>query len=177
MTRWLLLAAPLLLAGCVSTGCDDAPLSGSSCREEHLLQQNDMLQAKLLIASGDLENYELARALLNRAAPRDSSGEVPFYQAVLLIREGPQVDEVLGLLEDAAAKGHPHAIALLYKIHSEPYLIAEADLIQAESYRATYASLDVAKSGYPSFDQALRVVDGLLGAPATLPADGTAGSP
>ncbi|MCY1281814.1 hypothetical protein D9M68_492550 [compost metagenome] len=164
---WMVIGALLALAGCATTpGCDDEPLSGSSCREQHLLHQNDMLQAKLLIASGDLEHYELARALLDRAAPQDRTGEVPFYQAVLLIREGPQVDEVLALLEDAAAKGHPHATALLYKVYAEPYLVDEADPIRAESYRAAYAGLDVAKSGYPSFEQALRVVGALTGAPA-----------
>ncbi|MBM7060642.1 hypothetical protein JQX08_07960 [Pseudomonas sp. UL073] len=173
MGKWMLLTLSLLLAGCASHSCDDEPLSGTPCRDERLLHQNDMLQAKLLIASGDLENYELARALLNRAAADDTSGEVPFYQAVLLIREGPQVDEVLQLLETAAGRGHPHATALLYKVYAEPYLISEADPIRAQSYRAAYAELDVAKSGYPSFEQALRVVDGLLAAPTAAQAVGT----
>lgn len=173
MGKCVALTAALLLAGCASNGCDDEPLSGAPCRDNHLLYQNDMLQAKLLIASGDLENYELAHALLNRAAADDRSGEVPFYQAVLLIREGPQVDEVIRLLEEAEAKGHPHATALLYKIYAEPYLVDEADPIRAESYRAAYSDLDVAKSGYPSFEQALRVVGALVTAPGNAQA-GTA---
>ncbi|WP_017938853.1 hypothetical protein [Zestomonas thermotolerans] len=166
MTRRLLLALPLLLSACASPpSCDDRPYSGSACREARLLQQNDMLQAKLLIAAGDPEHYELAGALLRRAAAGDRTGEMPFYQALLLIREGPQLDEVLALLEQAATRGHPHAMALLYKIYAEPYLVAEADPIRAQTYRVRYGELDVAKSGYPSFEQALRVVDGLLASP------------
>lgn len=159
--RPLLLGLPLLLAGCAGQSCDE-PLSGETCRDEKLLYQNDMLQAKLLIAAGDPENYELAGALLKRAEPGDTRGEVPFYQAVLLINEGPQLEEVLDLLEKAAARKHPHAIALLYKIWSEPFLATEVDPLRAELYRARYADLDVAKSGYPSFEKALAVVNTLV---------------
>ena len=65
------LALPVLLAGCSTPAgnpCDE-PLSGEACRQERLLYQNDMLQAKLLIATGDLANYELAEALLTRWIP------------------------------------------------------------------------------------------------------------
>ena len=45
---WMLaLGLPLLLAGCASHSCDE-PMSGEQCREERLLYQNDMLQAKML---------------------------------------------------------------------------------------------------------------------------------
>ena len=53
-------------------------------------------------------------------------------------------------------------MALLYKIWSEPFLVDEADPIRAEQYRADYAELDVAKSGYPSFEKALELVNGLV---------------
>ncbi|WP_263145458.1 hypothetical protein [Pseudomonas sp. RIT-PI-AD] len=156
----------MLLAGCASSpGCDE-PMSGDRCREERLLYQNDMLQAKLLISSGDMENYELAAALLDRAASEDKTGEADFYRAVLKIRQGPQVDEVMKLLEASADRGHPYATALLYKIYAEPYLLTEADPVQAEDYRKAYAELDVAKSGYPSFDKALSLVNALVAAPA-----------
>ncbi|MGH8432923.1 MAG: hypothetical protein ACRERX_00225 [Pseudomonas sp.] len=121
-----------------------------------------MLQAKILIASGQIEDYELASALLKRAAAQDDKGEVEFYQAVLLIREGPQTSEVLDLLERAADQDHPYAIALLYKVYAEPYLISTSDPLKAEHYRAAYAELDVAKSGYPSFEKALSVVTQLV---------------
>lgn len=164
----LILAALLLaLAGCASSGCDQ-PLSGTSCRTEHLLYQNDMLQAKMLIAAGQLYDYELAEALLERAAPLDERGEVPFYQALLKIHQGPQVEEVLALLERAADAQQPYAVALLYRIYAQPFLIEHADPLLAESYRARYAELDVAKSGYPSFRQAAAVVDQLLAAPQPL---------
>lgn len=154
----------LMLAGCASTSCDE-PLSGDSCRDRQLLHQNDMLQAKLLVASGDMETHELASALLRRAESEDELGEVAFYQAILMIREGPQTDEVLSKLEDAAQQHQPYAVALLYKIWSEPFLVNEADPIRAEQYRADYAELDVAKSGYPSFEKALELVNGLVRTP------------
>lgn len=154
----------LMLAGCASTACDE-PLSGDSCRDRQLLHQNDMLQAKLLVASGDMETHELASALLRRAESEDELGEVAFYQAILMIREGPQTDEVLSKLEDAAQQHQPYAVALLYKIWSEPFLVDEADPIRAEEYRADYAELDVAKSGYPSFEKALELVNGLVRTP------------
>ncbi|UVE18950.1 hypothetical protein NVV93_06055 [Pseudomonas sp. LS44] len=165
--KWTAISALLVLSGCASHSCDE-PLSGSACREEQLLYQNDMLQAKLLITSGDLESYELAQALLDRAATEDKGGEVEFYQAVLLIRQGPEIDEVLELLGRATDKGHPHATALLYKIYAEPYLLNEADPNRAAEYREAYSHLDVAKSGYPSFEQALKVVSALVTEPPSL---------
>ncbi|TBU77205.1 hypothetical protein [Pseudomonas daroniae] len=154
----------LMLAGCASTSCDE-PLSGDSCRDRQLLYQNDMLQAKMLVVSGDMENHELASALLRRAESEDTLGEVAFYQAILMIREGPQTDEVLSKLEAAAKHEQPYAVALLYKVWSEPYLVDEADPIRAEEYRAAYAELDVAKSGYPSFEKALELVNQLVQMP------------
>ncbi|QRY82232.1 hypothetical protein JVX91_14395 [Pseudomonas sp. PDNC002] len=160
-------ALPLLLAGCSTSAtkpCDE-PLSGDACRQERLLYQNDMLQAKLLIATGDLANYELAGALLERAMVKDERGEASFYMALLKIKEGPQVDEVLALLEKAADAGQPYAVALLYKIWSEPYLVDRVDPEKALRYRESYANLDVAKSGYPSFEKATALVNGLLAEP------------
>lgn len=87
----MLFGALICLGGCASHGCDDvlddSYPPGSTCREQHLLYQNDMLQAKLLISEADRENYELAEAMLRRARLDDTSGEAGFYQAVLLIRE------------------------------------------------------------------------------------------
>jgi hypothetical protein len=167
MKRWTIFALLLPLAGCASQPCD-TPWSESRCREESLLYQNDLLQAKLLIVSGDPETYELANVLLKRAAPHDKTGETEFYKAVMLIRMGPQVDEVLELLQQAVDKGHPHATALMYKIYAEPYLLETPDPLKAETYRARYAELDVAKSGYPSFEKALNLVSALVGQPAAL---------
>ncbi|MBD9677313.1 hypothetical protein IB274_11430 [Pseudomonas sp. PDM18] len=161
------LALPLLLAGCstnASNPCDE-PLSGEACRQERLLYQNDMLQAKLLIASGDLANYELAEALLARSMEKDVRGEASFYMALLKIKEGPQVDEVLPLLEKAADAGQPYAVALLYKIWSEPFLVEQADPARARQYLEDYGNLDVAKSGYPSFEKATALVNSLLSEP------------
>ncbi|WEJ70623.1 hypothetical protein [Pseudomonas sp. PSE14] len=165
-----ILSLSLLLAGCSSsttTPCD-ASMSGQRCHVERLLYRNDMLQAKLLIASGDLDNYELANALLDRAQPYDERGEVSFYKALLKIKEGPQVNEVLPLLEQAADAGQPYAVALLYKIWSEPYLVDAANPGKAQRYQRAYSGLDVARSGYPSFEQSLAVVDNLLAKPSAL---------
>lgn len=164
LTFLLALSLPLGLIGCSSSPsapCDE-PMSGERCRDERLLYQNDMLQAKLLIASGDLANYELADALLDRAQATDVRGEASFYKALLKIKEGPQVDEVLELLERAANAGQPYAVALLYRIWSEPYLVPEADPAKARLYQESYANLDVAKSGYPSFEKALALVNAML---------------
>ncbi len=158
----------IVLGGCASQPCDQSQ-SDSSCRAERLLYQNDLLQAKILIAIGDEDGYELADALLKRSARLDERGEIEFYQALLLIRQGPQPEQVLQLLEQARAKGHPHAVALLYKIYQEPYLLDERDAAKAELYRQAYAELDVAQSGYPSFDKALELVSQLVEPPPPIP--------
>lgn len=163
MNKWILFCALLGLGGCASHRCDNSfnsnsgdSLSDNPCRADHLLYQNDMLQAKLLVSDGGHENAELAKALLNRTADRDQSGESEFYQAVLLIRDGSDPAEATRLLKQAARQRHPLAIALLAQ------LLARTDQQAAQQYRAEYAELDVAKSGYPSFEQAQRVADRLI---------------
>jgi hypothetical protein len=160
MKNWMLFGALICLGGCASHSCnnalDDNQPAGSACREQHLLYQNDMLQAKLLISEADRENYELAEAMLRRAGIDDASGEAEFYQAVLLIREQRDQPRVVELLNDAAKRKHPLAIALLSQ------QLSMSDQKQSESLRADYAELDVAKSGYPSFEQALVVIRGLV---------------
>ena len=160
MKNWMLLGALITLTGCASHTCnnppDDGYPAGSQCRAEHLLYQNDMLQAKLMISEADRENYELAEAMLRRAGVDDASGEAEFYMAVLLIRQQSDQPRVIELLEDAAKRKHPLAIALLSQ------QLSMTDQKKSESYRAQYAELDVAKSGYPSFEQALVVIRGLV---------------
>lgn len=160
MKTWMLFGALLYLTGCASHSCTTAPIdghpAGSDCRAEHLLYQNDMLQAKLLISEADRENYELAQALLRRASVEDESGEAEFYLAVLLIRQQSDQTQVIELLKDAADRQHPLAIALLSQ------QLSMTDQKKSEDYRAQYAELDVAKSGYPSFEQALVVIRGLI---------------
>jgi len=168
MKNALVIGLLMILGGCASPRCDQSS-SDSTCRTERLLYQNDLLQAKILISIGDEDGYELADALLERSAPLDERGEIEFYQALLMIRQGPQQADVLRLLDEAAAKGHPHAVALLYKIYQEPYLVSETDPKRAEQYRQAYAELDVAQSGYPSFDKALELVSRLVEPPAPLP--------
>lgn len=164
MKNWMLFGALMCLAGCASQPCDDgvsdSPPSDRACRAEHLLYQNDMLQAKLLISQADRDNYELAHALLRRATADDISGEADFYQAVLTIREQSDQEQIIDLLHNAASHEHPLAIALL----SQQLTISDPK--RAEHYRARYAELDVAKSGYPSFEQALVVIRRLI-IPAT----------
>lgn len=163
MKNWMLLAALIGLSGCASSPCQygrdqaaagDAP--SDQCRAGQLLYQNDMLQAKLLISQADRENYELAEAMLRRAALTDASGEAEFYQAVLLIREQAEPEPIIALLETAARHRHPLAIALLSQ------QLTTRDEKQAAYWRDQYAELDVAKSGYPSFEQALVVIRGLV---------------
>lgn len=163
MKKAMLFGLLLTLGGCASQSCDVA--WNDSCRAERLLYQNDLMQAKILISIGDEDSYELAQALLDRSAKLDRRGETEFYQALLLIRQGPETSEVLQLLEKAKAKGHPHAVALLYKIYQEPYLLEEADHARAERYKQAYSELDVALSGYPSFDKSLELVNQLVAPP------------
>lgn len=167
MKTTLLIALLLALVGCASQPCNQ-PWSAEGCRAERLLYENDLLQAKILISTGNEEGYELAHALLNRSARLDRHGETDFYQALLMIRQGPQPSEVLKQLHKAQHKGHPHAVALLYKIHNDPYLIDERDPLEAERYRKAYAQLDVALSGYPSFEKALELVTQLIEQPPQL---------
>ncbi len=168
MKNALVIGLLVVLGGCASQPCNQSGDDGS-CRAERLLYQNDLLQAKILISIGDENGYELADALLERSARLDERGEIEFYQALLLIRQGPQPEQVLSLLEEARAKGHPHAVALLYKIYQEPYLLDQRNAIKAEEYRQAYAALDVAQSGYPSFDKALALVSQLVEPPPPLP--------
>jgi hypothetical protein len=161
MNKWMIFCALLCLGGCASPHCDTSISDNESshdnpCRAEHLLYQNDMLQAKLMISAGGSDNIELAKALFERAASHDQSGEAEFYQAVLVIRASGDNSEAIDLLEHAAKQGHPLAIALLAQ------QLASSDAKKAEQYRADYADLDVAKSGYPSFEQALNVANGLI---------------
>lgn len=51
MNKALVIITALGLAGCASHSCDE-PWSGTSCRADRLLYQNDLLQAKILIAAG-----------------------------------------------------------------------------------------------------------------------------
>ncbi|RMQ46977.1 hypothetical protein ALQ04_00068 [Pseudomonas cichorii] len=160
MKNWMLFGALMYLGGCASQHCEngpnDNPLTDSPCRAGHLLYQHDMLQAKLMISEADRENYELAEAMLRRASINDASGEAEFYQAVLLIREQAEPKQIVDLLQTAANYKHPLAIALLSQ------QLSMSDPQKSERYRAEYAELDVAKSGYPSFEQALVVIRGLI---------------
>lgn len=164
MKKWITISALLLLGGCASQGCvSQAP--GSDCRVERILYENDMLQAKLLIVAGDPQNDELTQALLKRAEHQDQTGESQFYQAVVLIRQGSDLPPVLSLLKESAHENHPLAIVLLVKMHSE--LNSLRDPAIARQYRDSYDHLDVSKSGYPSYEKALGVVDSLVKLPTT----------
>ncbi|SDH90828.1 hypothetical protein [Pseudomonas panipatensis] len=150
--RLAALGLPLWLAGCASQPAE----------EQHQLYRNDMLQAKLLIASADPANYALANSLLDRAKDHDQRGEASFYDALLKIRQHAPAEQVLPLLERAANADQPYAVALLYRAYSQPMLVQHADPQRAAQYRAAYAQLDVAKSGYPSFERAQEIVEMLL---------------
>jgi len=161
----LLIGLLLALGGCASQPCSRA---SESCRTERLLYENDLLQAKILISTANEEGYELAEALLRRSTPQDRHGETEFYQALLLIRQGAQPSDVIRLLNKAQNKGHAHAVALLYKVYQEPFLIEQRDPLEAERYRKAYAQLDVALSGYPSFEKAQELVTRLVEQPPRL---------
>lgn len=165
MTRWFFLGIALALGGCAAMPCEPPRLDNHSQR---LLRENDLMQAKLLVTSGPQSGLELADALLARNASQDPRGEVALYQAVSRIRQRAPLADILAPLEQAAERGHPHALALLYKIHNEPFLAPQADRARALRYRQAYGELDVAKSGYPSFPRALMVVDQLVNPPARL---------
>lgn len=159
------LAIGLLLAlgGCATHNCEEGAWA---CQQQQLLYQNDLMQAKVLITSGDKDSLELASALLDRIQEEDQRGEVDFYRALLLIRRTPEdTQAIIFYLERAGLRQHPHAIALLYRMHYEPYLLKQRDLARADIYRKRYAQLDVARSGYPSFEQAVVVANRLFAAP------------
>ena len=143
------------LTGCATHGCDTS-LAGSACRADYLLYQNDMLQAKLLINERRAENDELVSALLERAAREDTTGEAEFYQAILLLRQNASPALVDDKLIDAADHNYPLAIALLAQ------RAGMENQEKARAYRSRYEKLDVATSGYPSFAQALIVVNQLI---------------
>lgn len=156
MKKWMFFGALLCLGlgGCATRSCDTSA-AGSACRADYLLYQNDMLQAKLLINERRQESYELAQALLERAAQQDKTGEAEFYQAVLMMRMGDDTD-VQAMLQDSADRKYPLSIALLAQ------QAGMQNQEKARAYRARYNELDVARSGYPSFPQALIVVNQLV---------------
>lgn len=158
MKKWMLPLLCVSLVGCSLGGHREADETPPLSEEQiTLLRQNDLLQAKLLILGSGEEQLRLADALLMRNGGSSLDGEVEFYRAVIAIKQGPQTDDVLELLNQSAAKRYPLAFALLYRIYSEPFLLPEADPIQAQTYKSGYAELAVAKSGYPSFDKAVEV--------------------
>lgn len=172
MNKKLLLGLALALGGCASAppACDES-WSSDECRTERLLYQNDLMQARILIAVANPEGYPLAAALLERSARLDRRGETDFYQALLALRREQPASEILPLLEQAAGKSHPHAIALLYKIYQEPFLIDRPNHEKARGYRDAYSELGVARSGYPSFEKAVEIVSQLVAPPPVTPAD------
>ena len=99
------------------------------------------------------------RAVIDR-----KNGEIRLARYLTVV-EAVEDENTQLTLEKAKRKGHPHAVALLYKIYQEPYLIEQADPIRAEGYRQAYGELDVARSGYPSFDKSLELVDQLVAPP------------
>jgi hypothetical protein len=158
MKKWMLPLLCVSLAGCALGGHHEAtetpPLSAEQIT---LLRQNDLLQAKLLVLGGSEEQLKLADALLLRNGGSSADGEVEFYRAVIAIKQGPQTDDVLELLNASADRHYPLAYALLYRMYTDPFLVPEADPIQAQTYKSAYGDLPVARSGYPSFDKAVEV--------------------
>jgi len=157
MNKWMFFGALLFLGlgGCASHGCDVSAV-GSGCRTDYLLYQNDMLQAKWIINERRQDNYELASALLTRAIRQDKTGEAEFYQAVLLLRQNAESSQVHGMLQESADQNYPLAIALLAQMSGS------VNQEKARAYREQYDKLDVSKSGYPSYSQALIVVNKLI---------------
>lgn len=157
MQKWMIVSTLLFtgLSGCATRSCDTS-VQGSPCRADYLLYQNDMLQAKLWINERRQDNYELAGALLKRAALRDTTGEAQFYQAILLLRENAEDAQIDTMLRESADRRYPLAIALLAQ------RTASRDQEKALTYRSQYEDLDVSRSGYPSFTQALTVVNQLV---------------
>lgn len=165
MKKSLAVGLLLALGGCAShhNPCNDpGTMDSSQCQSQQLLYENDLMQAKILVTSGDKESLDLASALLDRIQPLDEEkrGEADLYRALILIRRTPKdTQAIMFYLERAASRRNAHALALLYRMHYDPYLLPERNLEKADIYRKRYAQLDVARSGYPSFDQAVDVVD------------------
>ena len=158
MKKWMLPLLCVSLAGCSLGGHHEAAYTRPlSAEQTTLLRQNDLLQAKLLVLGGSEEQLKLADALLLRNGGTSADGEVEFYRAVIAIKQGPQTDDVLELLNASADHRYPLAYALLYRMYTDPFLVPEADPIQAQTYKSAYGELAVAKSGYPSFDKAVEV--------------------
>lgn len=168
MRKVLAISVLLTLGGCATQepepqiNCDLTP-DTPQCQSQRILNQNDLMQAKVLTTSGTPENLPLASALLERIHVADYQGEVAFYKALILIRQNPKdTIRIVQQLEQAADLQHPHATALLFRMYHDPYLLSRQDLAKADLYRKRYAQLDVARSGYPSFDQAVELTHRLF---------------
>ncbi len=137
MKKWMLPLLCVSLAGCSLGGHHEAaetrPLSAE---QTTLLRQNDLLQAKLLVLGGSEEQLKLADALLLRNGGTSADGEVEFYRAVIAIKQGPQTDDVLELLNAspiiAIRWPMPCSIACI----TDPFLVPEATRSRRRPTRA-----------------------------------------
>mgnify|MGYP000209293067 CR=1 FL=1 len=103
-----------------------------------------LLQVKLLITRGEgsQEELEYINSSLDKIESDSLKHEVSFYRSLALIKSGSlNQAEVVDLLESAKQANHPLAIALLYKIYSEPYLRDEKCSDKAEALKAHYLDL------------------------------------
>ena len=103
-----------------------------------------LLLAKFIIVQKNIAEYEVAASLLEQIKPLDETGDVEFFQSLLLIRKNEQpinTDKIIQLLKSSADKKHPLGLCLIYKIYSEPFLISTPDYQQANFFKETYQGL------------------------------------
>ena len=121
-----------LILQCLSLTCN-ADVQGD--------YKTSLLLAKMIIIERNDASYDLAESLLDDVQPYDESGDVELFKALLHIRKNMQpseTDEILELLNDSADKVNPLALALLFKIYSEPFLLSQPDKEKAELYKDRY---------------------------------------
>ena len=127
--------------------------------------ENLLLQVKLLMTRGEgnPKEFDYMRAILDKIKSDSLDYEVHFYKSLVFIKSGNlNQAEIVGLLESASQGDHPLAIALLYKIYSEPFLIGKKHIDKAEALKTRYLDLYQKKAIPVGFDTALSAVNKML---------------
>lgn len=125
--------------------------------------ESEIAVGKLIVAKCRQEAAHVAFDIFNDVKDLDKSGDSYFLMALILIKWGEYDDAVvMGYLETAKNKNNAMSIALLYKMYSEPYILAKKNKQVSMDLKSLYQNLVLNGSIKADFDLAMRTVDYLL---------------
>lgn len=128
-------------------------------------EEGMLLQAKLMVTRRDIGPNELnyTYRILEKIENKSLESEVSFYKALILIKtESMNYPLIVDLLEGSVEKGHPLAIALLYKINFDPFLLEEKNINESKALKTMYENLYRKKEVSADFNTALSAVNKMI---------------